>query len=54
MRYYYNCRKYFEKVGVVENVDKKDKIAMVTFNTREQAEKAMSEFYGKLIINVKL
>jgi hypothetical protein len=37
----------------VENIVKKDKIAMVTFNTREEAEKAFEESYGKLLINVK-
>jgi len=26
---------------------------MVTFNTREYAEKAIDEFYGKLVINVQ-
>jgi len=26
---------------------------MVTFNTREEAEKAFEESYGKLLINVK-
>lgn len=49
-----DLKRTFEKIGEIDLIELKDKIAMITFNTREIAEKAMSLHYGSLIINVRV